>query len=788
MLVRKEQLLLLLVVLLPAAFAQPSCRVSTEFPLTYPGASVQVSVSYSDFPIISPLGVMCRPNLLKLCIVGPGSGECQVTCEYPYMGVYTVTAASFVARCEPALVVADPAAKPTCTIVPDKNRGNGTLSTRLLARFSNLLPNITEVSISCGRGDPPFAVQLIGHQVQAVCNYRAETRKEVFYPWSAGGGANCSVPITVIPTSDSVPPQVSFYNLTYRAALGDVTNILINASDNVEVERVELHVNGVLASTMLTPPYSYVFRIANYSNGTEFVLQAKAYDIYGNHNVTDQYLVTKAVVGARACKLVAEPRYSPIPAAITLKATFYNTSSDVLYASFHPNWPHSTINRSGSQTQISNSTATGRVSYTTAGTYAPYVTDANISCNTTVYITSVPDKTPPTVYITGPKNNQQIMISDIIELRAYASDALPIQNIEYYIENRLIGNSSDLPFNTTWNTSNEHIGFYYVRAVAYDLAGNPSSVPSKALVEIYTNRTCTITPADAMVLPREQYNFTVSCFNYTITNVSQAITNITTTNGTQNFTIVHQETLETRQSKISCPPMLWSTSLVQSQIKTITGGISFVPQNIQGEVTGTITATDPISGLSCSADILLVNKIPGCSVSLESPLIVGARIPVTVSYENLTNAQEFTVTCRPNSMATCQGSAGSGSCAAYCDYPIVGRFSVTAASVRITCQPKTASVFPHPDVFPPVVSITRPFNRQILTGDQTVEAYATDNFGISSIEFYVDSELVGSVSSSPYTFDFNTTAFRNGEHSLTARAVDETGNDMNYTLKVTLAN
>jgi len=767
----------------------PSCKISAEFPLSFPGSSVALNVSYEGLPLPSPIFIVCRPNQLKFCLADAGSGYCDLACDYPYKGVYTVTGASAFSSCTPSLVVVDPDARPKCILTAGTSRGKGNITTKLVAKFSNLLPNATTAVADCGNGDSAFVLPLETKGIQMSCSYGAVDKKEVFMPSVSSGSAKCYAQISVIPISDTQPPTVSFYNFTYRLAVANTTTIIVNASDNVEVDRVELFVNGTLKSTMRTPPYSYFFDVQNYSNGTLFVLTAVAYDIYGNSNATPNYDVYRSYGGTRSCNLTAIPIYSPIPASITLKAVFYNTSSDVLVAAFKPDWSLTTMNFSEPFTPIINGIATTRAGYEIPATYTAYVTDGNASCTTKVYITATPDEVPPTVILTSPTDNQNIRIGDTVDLRATVNDNVFVQNVEYYIENRLIDNVSNSPFNTTWNTTNESIGVYYVKAISYDPAGNPSN-PDKHLIILYTNRTCKISPSSAIVLPKKQANFTISCFNYTMTNVTQSVTNETQGSGAENFTITSQDLFSTVLSPITCPDMQWSSSFARSDItpKLSPSGVSLNPQDTQSEITGTITATDPVSGFSCSSRLLLAPRAPGCAVRADRVYLLGSHPEIAIDYENVSKQQDFRVTCRPNSVTICQADPGSGSCSVICDYPILGRFWITASSPLIACTPKRIAILPQPDLLPPVVSITKPFNRQIISGIIQVEAYATDNYGVATVELYADSSLIGTSEFSSYALNLNTTKFKNGVHTLRAKAYDDTGNWIEYSITVTISN
>jgi hypothetical protein len=75
----------------------------------------------------------------------------------------------------------------------------------------------------------------------------------------------------------------------------------------------------------------------------------------------------------------------------------------------------------------------------------------------------------------------------------------------------------------------------------------------------------------------------------------------------------------------------------------------------------------------------------------------------------------------------------------------------------------------------PTVSITSPTANSNVSGTVAVNASATDNTGgagISKVEFYVDSVLKFTDTTSPYSFSWDTSTYTLGAHSLTAKAFD----------------
>ncbi|MES2902108.1 MAG: Ig-like domain-containing protein [Pseudomonadota bacterium] len=77
-----------------------------------------------------------------------------------------------------------------------------------------------------------------------------------------------------------------------------------------------------------------------------------------------------------------------------------------------------------------------------------------------------------------------------------------------------------------------------------------------------------------------------------------------------------------------------------------------------------------------------------------------------------------------------------------------------------------------PDTVAPTVSATQ----SGASGTITLGANASDNVGVSKVEFYVDGVLKGSDTAAPYSMTLNSTTLTNGSHALTAKAFDAANN------------
>jgi hypothetical protein len=93
------------------------------------------------------------------------------------------------------------------------------------------------------------------------------------------------------------------------------------------------------------------------------------------------------------------------------------------------------------------------------------------------------------------------------------------------------------------------------------------------------------------------------------------------------------------------------------------------------------------------------------------------------------------------------------------------------------------------DTTPPTTSITAPANGATVSGTVSVTASASDNVGVTKVEFYLDSVLKSTSTTSPYSWSFNTTTVANGSHTLQSKAYDAAGNiGSSATISVTVSN
>ncbi|HLP62786.1 MAG TPA: Ig-like domain-containing protein [Candidatus Deferrimicrobium sp.] len=88
----------------------------------------------------------------------------------------------------------------------------------------------------------------------------------------------------------------------------------------------------------------------------------------------------------------------------------------------------------------------------------------------------------------------------------------------------------------------------------------------------------------------------------------------------------------------------------------------------------------------------------------------------------------------------------------------------------------------------PTISITNPANMATVSGTVAISANATDDKGITKVEFYIDGVYKQADSSSPYQYSWDTTKYSNSSHKIKAIAYDTSNQINSQEIRVTTNN
>jgi len=304
---------------------------------------------------------------------------------------------------------------------------------------------------------------------------------------NTGTSATVSVSVDNSVPNDTTPPSVSITSPANGATVSKVVKIKVSASDNGQVQQVEVYVDGSLigsadcTASSCSPTLNWNTNPKGVTDGT-YILQAIAYDAVGNTGTSATVSVTVNKSGSTDPTLPSASITSPADGA-TVSGTIsvdVSAADDVgvtqvnLYLdgallatdtteSFSFTWD---------TTQSSNGTHTLQaVAYDAAGNSG---TSATVSV--TVNNTVSDDTIPPTVTLISPANGD--IVSKVVRIEVSASDNGQVQQVEVYVDGSLIGladcAASSCSSTLNWNTNKRGVtgGVHTLWANAYDAAGN----------------------------------------------------------------------------------------------------------------------------------------------------------------------------------------------------------------------------------------------------------------------------------------------------------------------------
>ncbi|UFS69118.1 Ig-like domain-containing protein [Geomonas sp. RF6] len=102
-------------------------------------------------------------------------------------------------------------------------------------------------------------------------------------------------------------------------------------------------------------------------------------------------------------------------------------------------------------------------------------------------------------------------------------------------------------------------------------------------------------------------------------------------------------------------------------------------------------------------------------------------------------------------------------------------FAVTAYNSAGT-ESVYSNVIEIAEAMPPVVSITSAVVNAVAANVVTITASASDNAGVTGVQFYANGALIGTVSTAPYVYTWNTSSLTPGTYTISAKATDAAGN------------
>jgi hypothetical protein len=375
------------------------------------------------------------------------------------------------------------------------------------------------------------------------------------------------------------------------------------------------------------------------------------------------------------------------------------------------------------------------------------------------------DTTPPSVSVTAPANGATV--TGTTSVSANASDNVGVVGVQFLVDGTNVGGEDTTsPYSLSWNSTTVPNGSHTISARARDAAGNVAT--AAAVTVNVSNGTAgdTSPPSVSMTAPSNG------------ATVSSTIT--VSANATDNVGVVGVQFLldgANLGSEDSSSPfsVSWNTTSVSNGTHTLTARARDAAGNTTMASAITVDVNNQTSGDTTPPNISMTSPANGATVS--GNVVVSANatdnVAVTGVQFRLNGANlGLEVLASPYSLLWNSAGVPAGSHVLSATARDAAGNTRTSATVTVMVQNAEAGT----DTTPPNVTITSPQNGSTVSGSVVFAADASDNVGVSSVQFLLNGSPVGTpLLAPPYTMTWNTNT-ASGTHVLSAIAKDAAGN------------
>jgi hypothetical protein len=370
------------------------------------------------------------------------------------------------------------------------------------------------------------------------------------------------------------------------------------------------------------------------------------------------------------------------------------------------------------------------------------------------------DATPPSVRMTAPSAGATL--SDRATLSAAASDNVRVESVQFQLDGASLGPAlTSAPYTFDWDTTAVADGTHALRAVARDWAGNVTT--ATAITVTTRNGVLLLSPEDTWInLNATNYGTDTRLRTYTWPdnkaanavllkfNLSSVPAGANVTSATLQLALVESDSAADATYSIGAHKLLRRNPV------------------IAGATGQTADGTTAWSPSTCC-----YNNVPLAQADISPPYDVRAvgKSAGPVAWTITTLVREWLTDPASNFGVLLNADTSKPRDR----YRYFASMEHTDTSVRPLLRITLATA--PSDTTAPTISITAPTSGSTVSGTVAVTASASDNVGVTGVQFKVDGANLGAEdTSAPYSISWNTATMGNGSHTLTAVARDAAGN------------
>jgi hypothetical protein len=378
-----------------------------------------------------------------------------------------------------------------------------------------------------------------------------------------------------------------------------------------------------------------------------------------------------------------------------------------------------------------------------------------------VTVTVYNDSTDPTVSITAPAGGATV--SGTLNVTASASDNIGVAGVQFRLDGANLGSEDTTsPYSVSWNTTTATNGTHALTAVARDAAGN-TTTSTAVNVAVANAGVLSLSPEDTS-LGLNTTNFSTATTLTTYTWPNQRVANA----------ILMKFNLASVPAGAVVQSATLQLTLVESDATpdaTYSIGVHKILDlnPVIAAATGyTIDGTIPWTANGCCN-----NNVPLAQADISAAYDTQAidKTPGMKSWTLGTMVQEW-LTDPSSNFGLMLNSDATKPADRY-------RYFASMEDTNPALRPvlRITYTVPPPDPTPPSVSMTAPAGGATVSGSVTVSATASDNVGVTGVQFQIDGANLGAMDvAAPFSVSWNTATASNGSHTLRAIARDAAGN------------
>jgi uncharacterized membrane protein YtjA (UPF0391 family) len=556
-----------------------------------------------------------------------------------------------------------------------------------------------------------------------------------------------SAAVNVTFDNDFIGPTVALTAPTEGQTLTETVTLSAEASDPAGISKVVFYVGTANVGTDTSAPYSISYNTRLQANGAKSIT-AKAYDIWNNITTSAAVNVTfdNDFTGPTVA-LTAPSEGQTLTETVTLSAEASDPagiSKVVFYV--------------GTTSVGTDTSAPYSISYNTRaqGNGAKSITAKaydiwnNVTTSEAVNVTFDNDFTGPSVALTAPTEGQTL--TETVTFAAEASDPAGISKVVFYVGTTSVGTDTSAPFSISYDTRLQANGAKSITAKAYDIWNN---ITTSDAVNVTFNNDLT-GPSVAITAPTEGQTLsetvTLSAEASDPVGISKVVFYVGTTSVGTDTTAPYS--------------ISYNTRLLANGVKSITAKAYDAWNNVTTSAAVSVTFDNDFTGPSVSLTAPSEGQTLSGTATFSAEANDPAGISKVVFYVGITNigtdtSAPFSISYNTRLLAN---GAKSITARAYDAWNNL----TTSAAVNVTFDN---------DFTAPTSAITSPTTGSTVSGVVQLEATATDNWGtVSKVDFYMGSTLLGTDTTAPFTWSWDTTKVATGTYTLKPRAWDPAGN------------